>query len=169
MLKEGWPGLFREHILHDLPVEKMIPHFHEHFGRPTKDLYTVLGVLLIQQTLDLDDITAIEHHCFNTQWHYALNIPEESDDAKYICEKTLYNMRQLMIEHNLDETMFETISEKLAMVFGVDTTNQRIDSVHIKSNMRRLGRIRIFSQTILKFLVNLKRQHRGVFDPLMMS
>lgn len=69
MLDEGWPGLFREHILEALPVNEMIPHFDKSFGRPTKDLYTVL---LIQQTLDLDDITTIEHHCFNTQWHYAL-------------------------------------------------------------------------------------------------
>lgn len=62
--------------------------------------------------------------------------------------------------------MFDSVSEKLALVFGVDTTNQRIDSVHIKSNMRRLGRIRIFSQTILKFLVNLKRQQRELFDAI---
>lgn len=34
---------------------------------------------------------------------------------------------------------------------------QQIDSVHIKSNMRRLGRIVIFSKTIHKFLKNLKR------------
>jgi hypothetical protein len=49
-------------------------------------------------------------------------------------------------------------------VFGVDPEKQRLDSVHIRSNMRKLGRIRIFSQTILKFLVNLKRHHRDLFD-----
>ena len=166
MLDEDWPGLFKEHLLNQLPVEQMAPHFVQGFGRPSKELHTVLGVLLLQQTMDLSDQAAIEQLCFNIQWHYALNIPEESDDAKYISEKTLYTMRQLMIEHELDKVMFETISDKLALVFEVDTKKQRIDSVHIRSNMRKLGRIRIFAQTIFKFIVNLKRHHRTLFDAI---
>ena len=166
MLDTDWPGLFREHLLEELPVDQMLPHFTDGIGRPSKELHTVLGVLLLQQTMDLTDKAAIEHLCFNIQWHYALNIPEESDDAKYISEKTLYSMRQVMIDNQLDEMMFDAISGKLAVVFGVDTKDQRIDSVHIKSNMRRLGRISIFSQTIFKFLVNLKRQHRILFDAI---
>ena len=166
MLDEDWPGLFREHLLEELPVDQMLPHFTDGIGRPSKELHTVLGVLLLQQTMDLTDKAAIEQLCFNIQWHYALNIPEESDDAKYISEKTLYSMRQVMIDNHLDEMMFDAISDKLAMVFGVDTKDQRIDSVHIKSNMRRLGRISIFSQTIFKFLVNLKRHHRILFDAI---
>jgi hypothetical protein len=164
MLEEDWPGLFREHLLEELPVDQMLPHFTDGIGRPSKELYTVLGVLLLQQTMDLTDKAAIEQLAFNIQWHYALNIPEESDDAKTISEKTLYSMRQVMIDNQLDEMMFDAIADKLAVVFGVDTKDQRIDSVHIKSNMRRLGRISIFSQTIFKFLVNLKRHHLTLFD-----
>ena len=166
LLDEDWPGLFREHLLDELPIEQMAPHFKKDLGRPTKEMHTVLGVLLLQQTMDLTDQATIEQLCFNIQWHYALNIPEESDDAKYISEKTLYTMRQLMIAHNLDRLMFANIRDKLAKVFGVDTQKQRIDSVHIQSNMRKLGRISIFSHTIAKFLVNLKRQHRRLFNSI---
>ena len=164
MLEQGWPGLFREHLLDELPVDQVIPHFKDGFGRPTKELHTVLGVLLLQQTMDLNDEQTVHQLSFNIQWHYALNITEESDEAKYISEKTLWSMRRLMVEHNLDEVMFERLTDKLAKVFDVDTTNQRIDSVHIRSNMRQLGRITIFSRTISKFLVNLKRHHRHLFD-----
>lgn len=166
MLEDHWPGLFRQHLLEQLPVKQIACCFRDGFGRPTKELYTVLGVLLLQQTMDLSDMAAIEQLCFNIQWHYALNIPEESDDAKYISEKTLYTMRQLIIEQGLDKLLFDNIADKLAAVFDVDTKNQRIDSVHIQSNMRKLGRIRIFTQTISKFLVNLKRHHRQLFDNL---
>ena len=166
MLDDHWPGLFRQHLLEQLPVEHIAAYFREGIGRPSKELHTVLGVLLLQQTMDLSDKAAIEQLCFNIQWHYALNIPEESDDAKYISEKTLYTMRQLIIEHHLDKLLFDNIADKLAAVFDVDTKNQRIDSVHIQSNMRKLGRIRIFTQTITKFLVNLKRHHRNPFDSL---
>jgi len=164
ILEQGWPGLFREHFLEELPVEQMASFFSSGSGRPTKELHTVLGVLLLQQTLDLSDQATIEQLCFNTQWHYALNIPEESDEAKYISEKTLYSMRQKLIEKGLDQIVLEQTGQKLAAVFGVDPEKQRLDSVHIRSNMRKLGRIRIFSQTILKFLVNLKRHHRDLFD-----
>ena len=164
MLDEDWPGLFREHLLEELPVDQMCSHFTDGIGRPSKELYTVMGLLLLQQTMDLTDKAAIDQLAFNTQWHYALNIPEESDDAKYMSEKTLYSMRQVVIDNHLDEVMFDAVADKLAVVFGVDTKNQRIDSVHIQSNMRKLGRIGIFSRTIFKFLVNLKRHHRVLFD-----
>jgi len=166
MLDDDWPGLFREHLLDELPVDRLARCFAEGMGRPTKELHTVLGALLLQQTMDLTDPATIEQLCFNIQWHYALNIPEESDDAKYISEKTLYSMRQLMIEHHLDDVMFDAIGQKLSLVFNVDTKKQRIDSVHIRSNMRRLGRIRIFAETISKFLVNLKRHHQVLFDAI---
>jgi len=166
MLDEDWPGLFREHLLEELPVERMRSHFTDGIGRPSKELYTVLGVLLLQQTMDLTDKAAVEQLAFNIQWHYALNLPEESDDAITISEKTLCTMRQGMIDDHLDEVMFDALADKLAIVFGVDNKDQRIDSVHIRSNMRRLGRISIFSRTIFKFLVNLKRHHRRLFDAI---
>jgi hypothetical protein len=123
-------------------------------------------VLLLQQVLDLTDEETISQLAFNIQWHYALDIVEESDEAKYLCAKTLWNMRELAIEKYLDEVLFECTTEVLAKVFNVDTSAQRIDSVHIKSNMRRLGRIGIFVKSIHKFLINLKRHHQDLFDAL---
>jgi hypothetical protein len=166
MLEDGWPGLFRQHLLGELPVDLLKPFFTEAIGRPTKELHTLLGVMLFQQTMDLNDVEAVEQLAYNLQWHYALDITEESDEAKYVSEKTLWSTRQLMAENGIDGVMFEKLTDKLAKVFGVDPSNQRIDSVHIRSNMRRLGRIAIFSRTIAKFLVNLKRHHRELFDTI---
>jgi hypothetical protein len=166
MLDESWPGLFREHLLCELPVDQLRPFLREDFGAPSKELYTLLGVLLLQQMMDLTDTKALEQLSFNIQWHYALNITEESDSAKYISEKTLWHWRQLLIEQRLDQLIFDQISTKLANVFNVKTGLQRIDSTHIKSNMRRLGRIAIFSHTIFKFLTNLKRHHQDLFATL---
>jgi hypothetical protein len=164
MLDRSWPGLFREHILPDLPVRAFVPFFNPGFGRPTKDLSTVMGLLVLQQALDLDDEAAIEQLAFNIQFHYALDITEESDAAKYICHRTLWNMRRIAVENGLEATLFRAGTDKLAAVFDVDTDKQRIDSVHIQSNMRRLGRIGIFSTAIHKFLKNLKRHHGAWFE-----
>ena len=164
LLDKSWAGLFREHLLCELPVNDIAPSFTKDFGRPTKELHAALGIMVLQQSFDLTDEETIEQFAFNTQWHYALNITEESDSAKYMSPKTLWNIRSTVIKNQLDTILFDRTTNKLAEVFNVNTDNQRIDSVHIKSNMRRLGRIGIFSKTIHKFLVNLKRNYKEHFE-----
>jgi hypothetical protein len=166
LLDGSWAGLFREHILPGLPVGKIASCYTEGFGRPTKEIYAALGALILQQMHDLTDEETVSQFSFNLQWHYALDIPGESDEAKYLCGKTLWTLRHIVAQKGLDRELFTATTETLAKVFGVDTTKQRIDSVHIRSNMRRLGRICIFSQCIHNFLVNLKRQRRALFETI---
>ena len=45
-----------------------------------------------------------------------------------------------MAENKIDEILFNSITDHLIEVFDVDTSNQLLDSVHIQSNMRYLGR-----------------------------
>ena len=166
LMNTSWAALFREHILCKLPVNRLAPLFNDTFGRPTKELYTALGVLLLQEVHDLTDEETVSQLAFNLQWHYALDIVDESDEAKYLCAKTLWNIRDLVIENHLDGVLFDCTTEELAKVFNVDTSAQRIDSVHIKSNMRRLGRLGIFAKSIHDFLINLKRHHQELFEAL---
>ena len=55
LLTESWAGVFQEHILRKLPVDKIAPYFSEGCGRPTKELYAALGSLILQQMHDLTD------------------------------------------------------------------------------------------------------------------
>jgi len=166
LLDDSWAGLFRREILMELPVEKMVPEFHQVFGRPTKEMYTTLSVLIFQQMFDLDDEETVRQLAFSLEWHFALDLDGESDAAKYICPRTLWTMRGILTEKKLDTVLLSHVTDKLARVFSVDSRTQRLDSVHIKSNMRHLGRIGIFVKTITKFLVNLKRHHPDLFESL---
>ncbi|MEA2014723.1 MAG: transposase [Thermodesulfobacteriota bacterium] len=166
LLEQSWAGLFREHILQDLPVNKIARYFTEGFGRPTKELYMALGVIILQQAHDITDDETLCQLAFSEQWHYALDITSMSDDATYMSPKTLWNMRKIVTDNELDSIIFNQTTDTLAKVFNVDISKQRLDSVHIRSNMRSLGRIRIFAVTIRKFLVNLKRHHKGFFETI---
>lgn len=166
LLDDSWVGLFRKEILPELPVEKLAPAFDEVNGRPTKEMYTTLGALIFQQMLDLNDEETVEQLAFNVMWHFALDLDGESDAAKYICPRTLWTMRGIMTKKKLDAALFSHVTGKLAKIFSVDTKNQRLDSVHIFSNMAHLGRIGIFVRVIRVFLVNLKRHHRDLFKAL---
>jgi len=158
-LENSWAGLFRQEILAELPVDQIAPWFRADLGRPSKELYTVLGVLVLQQMQDLTDDETVNQLAFHEQWHYALNITEERDAAKYMCPKTLWTIRKKVTDQELDTVLFHQVTEKLARVFQVDPSKQRLDSVHIKSNMRRLGRLGLLAKCMHRFLVNLKRQH----------
>jgi hypothetical protein len=166
LLTESWAGVFQEHILRELPVDKIAPYFSEGCGRPTKELYAALGSLILQQMHDLTDEETVDEFSFNIKWHYALDIPGESDESKYLSLKTLWTLRHLVITKGLDVELFNRTTELLAKAFRVDTSRQRIDSVHIRSNMKRLGRIGIFSRSIHVFLVNLKRQRPEIFETI---
>lgn len=163
LLEQSWASLFQKELLCELPVDKLATLFCPGMGRPTKELYTVLGALTLQQMFDLTDEETVSHLAFNMEWHYALNLSGESDVAKYLAPKTLWNMRRLVIDNNLDSLLFAVTTDKLAKVFSVDTSRQRLDSVHIRSNMRRLGRISIIARCISRFLINLRRQERDLF------
>ncbi len=174
ILDTTWAKTFREDILLDLPVEILSATYDDHMGRPTKELYAMLGVMIIQQTEDLSDEETTRQFAFNIQWHYALNITGDSDKVSYICPKTLWTMRDQLTKPVLDkkgkplpkngyDVIFESVADKLAKVFEIDVTKQRLDSTHIFSNMRHLGRIGLFAATIEKFLTNLKRHHKELF------
>jgi len=166
LLESTWAHLFREEILHRLPAEKLFSEYSQDLGRKTKELYTMLGIILIQQMEDLTDEEAVHQFAFNIMWHYALNVTDPSDFSSYVSPRTLWSMRDIVGRLGLDQSLFENVSDALRKLFELDPSKQRLDSVHIFSNMAHLGRIRLFVKTIRKFLVNLKRHHAEQYEAL---
>jgi hypothetical protein len=164
LLESGWTGVFRKHLLEELPVEEMASGFHETLGRPSKELYTLTGALILQQMFDLSDEEVVRRLSFDIQWHYALDIRSESDGEKYVCERTLRGYRCMVIERSLEELLFSKLTDKLMKVFEVADRKQRLDSTQVLSNMRKLGRVQIMGRTIEIFLRNLKRRHEEVYE-----
>lgn len=166
LLEASWAHLFREEILHNLPAEKLFPFFSEFRGRKSKELYAMLGLVLIQQMEDCSDADAVDNFALNLKWQYALNITDESDVASYVSPKTLWNLRDIVARHGLQDSLFENVTDALKKLFALDPSKQRLDSVHIFSNMAHLGRVRLFVRTIRTFLTNLKRHHANEHDLL---
>ena len=141
LLDDSWAGLFQQKSLPALPVESLRKHYDDWNGRPTKELYPMIGLMILQQTQDLTDDEAVEQYCFNVQWHYALNITNYSDAASYVSHKSLWAMRDYLSTDETYSEIFDSALEVLKKLFKRDPSKQRMDSVHIQSNMRRLGRM----------------------------
>ena len=155
LLDRCWAGVFRRHLLVQLPAAKLADKLTDSFGRPSKDLHVVLGALVLQQLHDLTDAATVEAVSFNIAWHYALDIQHTSDS--YICERTLRTYRGWVIDQGLDEEPFEQLTDRLIRAFSVDTTQQRIDSTAVRSAMRTMTRLGILAAAVSKFLRELAR------------
>ncbi|MBA7567500.1 hypothetical protein ES708_09212 [subsurface metagenome] len=169
LLDKSWAGVFRKYLLYKLPIEKIARHFDESQGRPTKELYTALGMLILQQLHDLSDPDTNRAVAFNIDWHYALDITDSSDASMYVSERSLRRYRKILIKEGLDKVLFETLTDSLIKAFDVDTSKQRLDSTFIQSNMRIMGLVGILSSAIRKFLKKLRRTHAKRYGDLPVS
>lgn len=158
-LETGWPALFRHTILEEIPVAEIKQGFHERMGRPTKELRTLLGVLILQQMFDLTDDETLRQLAFNLEWHFAMGLYREDDATKYICERTLRTYRARVMDRQLDGLLFRTLTDALLAKLKIPTPKQRLDSTHLRSDMRRLSRLELFRKTMEKFLRVMRREH----------
>ena len=78
LLREGWSGVFRQVILVEMPVEKLGEHFNETIGRPTKELYSISGLLLLKEMFNWTEEEAVKNYIFNTEVQYALNLGRDN-------------------------------------------------------------------------------------------
>lgn len=161
LLNKTWAGTFRKHILPNLPIEKLYSNYSKTMGRPTKDLTTAMGAAILQQIFNLTDEETRHQLAFNQQWHYALETYEQKEQL--YSEKTLWTVRHQLTQENIVQSIFNGITDTFADTFDVDTSRQRMDSVHVYSNMAKLGRVRLMARTVTKFLKNLKRHYKNEY------
>lgn len=161
LLNKTWAGTFRKHILPNLPVEKLYSNYSKTMGRPSKDLTTAMGAAILQQIFNLTDEETRHQLAFNQQWHYALETYEQKEQL--FSEKTLWTVRHHLTQENIVQSIFNGITDTFADTFGVDTSRQRMDSVHVYSNMAKLGRVRLMARTVTKFLKNLERHYKNEY------
>ncbi|MCK5133955.1 MAG: hypothetical protein KAR40_17625, partial [Candidatus Sabulitectum sp.] len=76
-IKNGWQGLFRHVILELLPAEVLAGEFHPEIGRPTKELYSMAGLIFMSEFLDWKTEQAAEAYMFRSDISYALNLKTE--------------------------------------------------------------------------------------------
>jgi hypothetical protein len=97
-------------------------------------------------------------------WQYALDVRDESDGSRYVCERTLREYRQMAVELKIDEILFRSLTDKLLKAFQIPTGKQRLDSTHLQSNMKRLSRLDLLVRTLEKFLKELRRTHPRILS-----
>src|SRR5271170_6078272 len=69
-IRNGWQGVFRNTILQLLPARELGEHFHPTNGRPTKELYSIAGLMFLQESNDWTDAQSVDAYLFRTDVQY---------------------------------------------------------------------------------------------------
>jgi hypothetical protein len=162
-IHNGWQGVFRQTLLQLMPAGKLGKHFDPAIGRPTKELYSVAGLLFLQEFQNWTIPQAVEAYLFRTDVQFALNLEPGSDE---MCERTLERYRKLFIEDELAGQVMDKVTTQLIDALEIDVTQQRLDSTHVFSNMASFGRTRLMAVTIKRFLTQVKRHHLADYEAL---
>ncbi len=162
-LLDGWAGVFRHIILELMPVETISGHFDPVMGRPTKELYSMAGLLLIKEFMDWTKDEALDAYSFRMDIHYALNLEPVTHDLSM---RTLERYIDLFEKDELARTIMSEVTVKLVDLLEINIDKQRLDSTHVFSDMASLGRTRLMGVAIKRFLTQLKRHDPKAYELL---
>ena len=162
-IQRGWQGVFRHVILELMPVDIIAGKFSPNMGTPTKELYSMAGLLLIKEFKDWTTTDAAEAYLFNADVQYALNLEPA---AQSMCERTIERYEKIFVENDLAALTMDKVTAKLVEVLNLDVSRQRLDSTHVFSDMAIFGRTRMMGMTIKRFLTQLKRHNRKGYESL---
>jgi hypothetical protein len=153
-LQDNWQGVMRRSLLALMPAQQLGSHFSEHFGRPTKELYSMAALIFILEFKDWTIDQAAEAYTFDTSLHFALNL---SNRRNYLCPRSVDSYRRLMREDRLAASVFAQVTDTLVKELDIRISRQRLDSTHVLSDMASFGRTRLLGITVKRFLTSLKR------------
>jgi len=162
-LLDGWAGVFRHIILELMPVETISGHFDPAMGRPTKELYSMAGLLLLMEFMDWTKQDGLDAYSFRMDIHYALNLEPVTHD---ISMRTLERYIDLFEKDELAKTIMSQVTVRLVDILEIKIDKQRLDSTHVFSDMASFGRTRLMGVAIKRFLTQLKRHSRKDYNAL---
>ena len=163
LLLDDWPGVFRHVILELMPAEQLGGHLHATMGRPSKELYSMAGLLLLMELMDWTKQEAMYEYCFNMAVHYALNLEPVAQDLSV---RTLERYMVRFEEEELASKVMHDVSVHLIKLLDIKIDKQRLDSTHVFSNMASFGRTRLMGVAIKRFLTQLKRHGPKAYELL---
>ena len=162
-LLDNWPGVFRHVILELMPIDTLGGHFDPALGRPTKELYSMAGLILLQEFKNWTKDEALDAYSFNMDVQYALNLePVAHDIAKRTLERYITHFEK----DNLAKVTMDKITAALVEALSTKIDQQRLDSTHIFSDMASFGRTRLMGVAIKRFLTQVIRDDEQDYNSL---
>src|SRR3954464_1011463 len=162
IIADGWQGLFRHILLEVMPVAELGRHFSDSLGAPTKELYSMAGLVFLADFFDWNAPQAIEAYIFRSDVQYALN----TEPGASLCTRTLERYQRLFRDSDLAAKVFDKVTTRLVDALDLDVSRQRLDSTHVFSHMAGFGRTKLMAVALKRFLTQLRRHADDAYHAL---
>ncbi len=162
-LLDSWPGVVRHVVLELMPVGTLGEHYSPDTGRPTKELYSMAGLILLMEFMDWTKQQTLDAYSFHMDVHYALNLEPVTHD---ISIRTLERYIQIFEQDDLARSVLHDVTIRLAELLEIRIDKQRLDSTHVFSDMASFGRTRLMGVAIKRFLTQVQRHDPSVYASL---
>ena len=162
-LLEGWPGVFRHVLLELMPADALARHFDPAMGRPSKELYSMAGLIFLKECFDWITDEALNAYRFRMDVHYALNLEPVAQD---LSPRTLERYIAYFEDDTLAKAVMADVTGRLVELLELKIDTQRLDSTHVFSDMASFGRTRLMGVAIKRFLTQVKRSDPAAYEAL---
>ena len=112
--------MFRHVILELMPVRALGKHFHPRLGRPTQELYSMAGLILLREFMNWTKEQAVWAYRFHMEVQYALNLEPVAQDLSL---RTLERYGQRFAEDELAQWVLHEVTTCLVAVLGPGSTS----------------------------------------------
>ena len=162
IIADGWQGVFRHVVLEVMPVGELAENFSQKLGAPTKELYSMAGLVFLADFFGWTAQEAAEAYIFRSDVQYALNL----EPGVTVSSRTVERYQKLFRDNELATQIFHDVTTRLAEMLELDISCQRLDSTHIFSHMASFGRTKLMAVAIKRFLTQVRRHAPDLYAAL---
>jgi hypothetical protein len=152
LLERSWAGTFYQQFFLRIDEAIFAPLFSDEPSRPNIPINVLVSLEAMKAGFGWSDQEMYENFCFDIQVRYAVGYRDLG--AGHFELRTVYNFRRRLAEHmqqtgeNLIEQAFEQMTDQQVEAFALHTSQQRMDSSQIASNIREVSRLQLLVEVV---------------------
>lgn len=154
-LNNSWASVYYEHVFCKIDESGFAPLYCKDNGRPNFPVNVLLSLEFIKHMKNYSDEELLEQYYFNYQISYAVGLRTLGE--LYLAPRTLYDFRRRIYDYLKDNPQNDIIFNQFQSLTGyfiekanLDTSEQRMDSTGIMSNIRQAGRLSLAVDVLLQ-------------------
>ena len=163
MLEKSWSKYFAENIFPHIDENKFACLYSDKASRPNTPVNICMGALIIKELFNMSDDEIVETLMFDIRFQYALHTT--SFDEQPLSDKSLSRFRKRCFTYELThdiDLIHETITElsaEMSKLMKINGQIQRMDSLMVASNIKRLSRMELLYTRVANFVAYLHKNH----------
>lgn len=165
-LENSWAGTFAEEIFPSIDESRFSVLYSDKASRPNTPVNVIIGALLIKELFDYSDDEMVENLMLDLHLQYALHTTSFKEQP--LSDKTLSRFRKRCYDYeslyNVDlyHDCIKGLSEKIKKLMKINGRIQRMDSMMIESNIRKLSRVELLYTCISRLAAVIAKQDEAL-------